>query len=115
MNSIFASVKDGVCFDDFAAKIVPSYHLPAIPKPIPRGILGVLAMLHDVAAPLVDMEGRHSGDTGFWKNVDKKLSTLAKRHGTERPSVNWVTWEDEVIDSDNHFYGRQTVAASPAR
>ncbi|KZT19675.1 hypothetical protein NEOLEDRAFT_1183222 [Neolentinus lepideus HHB14362 ss-1] len=112
-KAIFASVKDGVCLDDFAAKIVPSYHLPAIPKPIPRRILGALAMLRDVAAPLVDMEGRRGGDTGFWKNVDKKLSTLAKRYGTERSRL--TGWEDEVIDSDNHFYGRQTVAASPAR
>ncbi|RDX40528.1 hypothetical protein OH76DRAFT_1412918 [Lentinus brumalis] len=63
-----------------------------------------LALLRDVARPLVDLPTVKGGDSGFWSGITKAYDTLYKEHGKDRKAVAWMQWEQSIIATDRQTY-----------
>ncbi|EPQ55713.1 hypothetical protein GLOTRDRAFT_93285 [Gloeophyllum trabeum ATCC 11539] len=114
-KAVWTSITNKVPLDDFASTIVKSYHLPVKPKEVPQAIMGSLALMRDVAAPLTTKKGVRGGDTGFWKALEARLAAVVSQHGTTRDSSEeWKTWEKDIIEKDIERYQQRSVSAAPA-
>ncbi|KIM74534.1 hypothetical protein PILCRDRAFT_14319 [Piloderma croceum F 1598] len=108
-KSIFKLTAVQMPLDEFAQALVDEYHMVPKPKTIPNNILANVALLRSVAAPLAAKKNVKGGDTGFWKELEKKLFELSVLNGTDRTSALWVWWEDERIQYDRNQYKEADV------
>ncbi|KAJ6460725.1 hypothetical protein DFH09DRAFT_1383187 [Mycena vulgaris] len=111
---VFASVKDKTPLKTFSMKIINMYHLPTIPTTPSKDIMSCLALMRDIARPLIVNDTVRGGDTGFWIKLERELDTLFERNGNEREAPKWQEWEQEIIDADDSRY-RRNGAESSAR
>ncbi|EPQ56931.1 hypothetical protein GLOTRDRAFT_127317 [Gloeophyllum trabeum ATCC 11539] len=114
-KAVWTSITNKVPLDDFASTIVKSYHLPVKPKEVPQAIMGSLALMRDVAAPLTTKKGVQGGDTGFWKALEARLAAVVSQHGTTRDSSEeWKTWEKDIIEKDIKRYQQRSPTFLPS-
>ncbi|KAJ7308591.1 hypothetical protein DFH08DRAFT_823878 [Mycena albidolilacea] len=73
---VFTSVKDKSSLEHFSKKIIAAYHLPTVPTTPPQDIIASMALMRNVAKPLISKETTHGGDTGFWVELESKLDVL---------------------------------------
>ncbi|KZT20334.1 hypothetical protein NEOLEDRAFT_1182643 [Neolentinus lepideus HHB14362 ss-1] len=114
-KAVFTSITKRTPLDKFVKKIIQDYHLPQLPSNSPQNILAAMALLRDIAFPLAGKENTRGADTGFWREVEKKLEDLTKEMGLESRSTDaWLDWEVSIIDADNTHFTRHLVATAPA-
>ncbi|KAJ7038974.1 hypothetical protein C8F04DRAFT_1392767 [Mycena alexandri] len=111
---VFNSVKEKNSLDHFCKKIINSYHLPTLPTSPPQDIMASLALMRQIAKPLLGKDTTRGGDTGFWADLESELDVLYAKNGNERDSAEWRKWELEIITQDNRKYNRH-AAESNAR
>ncbi|KAJ6494541.1 hypothetical protein C8R45DRAFT_1212466 [Mycena sanguinolenta] len=127
---VWASLTARVSLEAFTKKVIEAYHLPVIPAQPPQDIMACMALMRKVAEPLVPNETQRSGDTGFWKNLEKALDDLFDKNGKRRDSpdvgissrslavtaaadnLRWLKWEEEIIKKDNLKYNRSAVESN---
>ncbi|KAJ7804347.1 hypothetical protein B0H14DRAFT_2884419 [Mycena olivaceomarginata] len=73
-----------------------------------------MALMRNVAKPLIGKETTRGGDTGFWAELESKLDVLYGANGNERDSPEWRKWEQDIIAQDNSKYNCR-AAESNAR
>ncbi|KAF8841433.1 hypothetical protein BDN67DRAFT_521455 [Paxillus ammoniavirescens] len=105
-KAIFKSVTKNVMLGDAARQFIKEYHLPEVPAEPPVDIKAALALLRQVAAPLTTKKHARGGDSGFWDGVEKELDKLYKLHGNDRTSVEWLSWETQIIGKDEQRFSR---------
>ncbi|KAJ7853042.1 hypothetical protein B0H14DRAFT_3655733 [Mycena olivaceomarginata] len=77
-------------------------------------IMASMALMRNVAKPLIGKETTRGGDTGFWAELKSKLDILYGANSNERESPEWRKWEQDIIAQDNSKYNRR-AAESNAR
>ncbi|KAJ7463933.1 hypothetical protein FB451DRAFT_1403326 [Mycena latifolia] len=113
-KAVFSSVEEKATLMSFSTKMITSHHLPTVPTVPPQDIMACLALMRQVARPLIGKETSRGGDTGFWSNIERELDKLFEKNGNERDSPEWRKWEKEIINHDNSKYNRR-AAESDAR
>ncbi|KII85796.1 hypothetical protein PLICRDRAFT_296457 [Plicaturopsis crispa FD-325 SS-3] len=113
-KSLFSAVKDKKPLRKLARELVDAYHLPTVPDIIPNNILATLALMREVAAPLVGQSNVR--DTKFWKNLEVALDDLygKEQNGEDRQSLAWKQWETNIIHKDEETYRARSAASVPA-
>ncbi|KAJ7686892.1 hypothetical protein B0H14DRAFT_3673700 [Mycena olivaceomarginata] len=109
---VFTSVKEKSSLEHFSKKIIAAYHLPTVPTTPPQEIMASMALMRNVAKPLIGKETTRGGDTGFWAELESKLDVLYGANGNERDSPEWRKWEQDIIARDNSKYNRRATESN---
>ncbi|KAJ6537583.1 hypothetical protein B0H10DRAFT_2232577 [Mycena sp. CBHHK59/15] len=111
---VFTGVTKKVALKKFCRMIVDKHHLPIIPDLVPQPILAAMALMREVASPLVVVANQKGADTGFWPNLEDELDALYKKNGSDRKSPAWLEWEKNIIQDDNTKYDRASRSRDTA-
>ncbi|KAJ7699606.1 hypothetical protein B0H17DRAFT_1196225 [Mycena rosella] len=106
-KQVFTSVKEKTALNVFSIKIVNSYHLPELPTKPPNEVKACLALMREVARPLIIKESARGGDTGSRSMLEKEVDKLFAKNGNKRDDPKWREWELEIIDADDRRYLRR--------
>ncbi|KAJ7325594.1 hypothetical protein DFH08DRAFT_941319 [Mycena albidolilacea] len=115
-KALFNSVTPGkiMSLKAFACKILDAYHLPVVPDTPPQDLLATLALMREIAGPLVAEAAKparqRGADTGFWAKLEEELEALYTEHGQDRKSPGWLMWEENLIEADSNRYRRANAA-----
>ncbi|KAJ6617229.1 hypothetical protein B0H10DRAFT_2033986, partial [Mycena sp. CBHHK59/15] len=103
---LFVALSKKTSLKTFSKNIIQKYHLLVIPDIIPNRLLAPLALMRQVAKPLVTRENKKGADTGFWSTLEDELEVLYQSHGEDRESLEWIAWEIKIIAGDDAAYMR---------
>ncbi|KAJ7892575.1 hypothetical protein B0H14DRAFT_2560286 [Mycena olivaceomarginata] len=115
LSGIFVLVQEKKPLVTFSKKIINMYHLPAIPHSPPQDIMTCFALLREVARLLVAKTFARGEDSKFWSNLKEELDNLFEKKGSNRGNLEWLEWEQQVIQQDYNRYDRfgvETTARS---
>jgi len=107
------SIETYTDLQDFAKKTLALCHYPTLGMPkLTDDILASLTLMRSIVVPLISIEKASVKDTEFWESFEAELGNLYSKHGPDRKSDAWLSWEKETTKADNTQLDKFQASAS---